>query len=43
LEYASVVWNSITSTDAKKLESIQQKFATVCFYQFSLMFPIVIR
>jgi hypothetical protein len=34
LEYASVVWNSITSTDANKLERIQQKFASVCFYRF---------
>jgi hypothetical protein len=34
LEYASVVWNSITSTDANKLERIQQKFASVCFYHF---------
>ncbi|PNF38213.1 hypothetical protein B7P43_G13470 [Cryptotermes secundus] len=36
LEYASVVWNSITSTDANKLERIQQKFASVCFYR---LFP----
>jgi hypothetical protein len=35
LEYACVVWNSITSTDANKLERIQQKFASVCFYRFS--------
>ena len=34
LEYASVVWNSITSTDANKLERIQQKFVSVCFYCF---------
>jgi hypothetical protein len=34
LEYASVVWNSITSTDANKLEGIQQKFTSVCFYSF---------
>jgi hypothetical protein len=27
LEYASVVWNSITSTDSAKLERIQIKFA----------------
>jgi hypothetical protein len=26
LEYASIVWNSIKSTDAKQLEGIQQKF-----------------
>jgi hypothetical protein len=34
LEYASVVWNSLTSTDANKLERIQQKFTSVCFYRF---------
>jgi hypothetical protein len=34
LEYASVVWNSITSTDANKLERIQQKFAALCFNRF---------
>jgi hypothetical protein len=33
-EYASVVWNSITSTDASKLERIQQRFAALCFYRF---------
>jgi hypothetical protein len=38
LEYASVVWNSITSTNAKELERIQQKFASVCV---SLPFPRV--
>jgi hypothetical protein len=36
LEYASVVWNSITSTDSKRLERILQKFASVCFYR---LFP----
>jgi hypothetical protein len=40
LEYVSVVWDSITSTDVNKLELIQQKFASVCFYCFSLMFLI---
>jgi hypothetical protein len=30
LEYASVVWNSIMSTDANKLECIQQRFAALC-------------
>jgi hypothetical protein len=33
-EYASVVWNSITSTDANKLERIQQKFAALHFNCF---------
>jgi hypothetical protein len=34
LECASVVWNTITSTDANKLEYIQQMFTPVCFYHF---------
>jgi hypothetical protein len=34
LEYASVTWNSITSTDANNLERIQQKFTFVYFYRF---------
>jgi hypothetical protein len=33
-EYASVVWNSITSTVANKLERIQQSFAALCFNSF---------
>jgi hypothetical protein len=39
LEHASVVWNSITSTDANKLERIQQKFAFVGFYRVSPHVP----
>jgi hypothetical protein len=31
LEYTSVVWNSILSTDANKLERIQQMFAALWF------------
>jgi hypothetical protein len=38
LEYASVIWNSITSTDANKLERIQQRFAALCF---NIFFPQV--
>jgi hypothetical protein len=34
MEYASVVWNSITSTDANKLGRIQQKFAALCSNRF---------
>jgi hypothetical protein len=34
LEYASVVWNSITTTDANKLERIQQKFAALYYNRF---------
>jgi hypothetical protein len=33
LEYALVVWNSITSTDSNKLERIKLKFASVSFYR----------
>jgi hypothetical protein len=32
LEYASVVWNSITSTDANKLEHIQQRLLKSLFF-----------
>lgn len=35
LEYATLVWNSITSTDADKLESTQQKLATLCLLRLS--------
>jgi hypothetical protein len=35
LEYASTVWNSITATDAKKLERIQRKFVALCQNRFS--------
>jgi hypothetical protein len=41
LEYASAVWNSITSTVANKLERIQQRFTSVCFYHFTLMLLII--
>jgi hypothetical protein len=34
LEYASVVWNSMTTTDANELERIQQRFAALCYYLF---------
>jgi hypothetical protein len=34
LEYASAVWNSITTTDANKLERIQQKLAALCYNRF---------
>jgi hypothetical protein len=34
IEYASVIWYSITSTDANKLERIQQRFAALCFNRF---------
>jgi hypothetical protein len=34
IEYASVVWNSITSTDSAKLERIQRKFVALCYTRF---------
>jgi hypothetical protein len=27
-------WNSVTTTDANKVERIQQKFAALCYYRF---------
>jgi hypothetical protein len=36
LKYSSVIWNSITSTDAKILERNQQKFAAL---HFNCFFP----
>jgi hypothetical protein len=34
LEYASVAWNSVTSTDSSKLERLQIKFATLYHSRF---------
>jgi hypothetical protein len=34
LDYASVVLNSVTSTDSAKLEIIQRKFAALCYTRF---------
>ena len=34
LEYACVMWNSITSSGASKLENIQQKFVSLCHHRF---------
>jgi hypothetical protein len=31
LEYASITWNNLTITDFNKLESIQKKFAHLCY------------
>jgi hypothetical protein len=44
VEYASVAWNSITSTDAKELERIQQKFAAVlnAFFLKSIIVTIML-
>jgi hypothetical protein len=35
LKYASAVWNCITPMSANRFESIQQKFASVCFCRVS--------
>jgi hypothetical protein len=34
LVYASVIWNSIMSTDSSNLETIQKKFAALCYTKF---------
>jgi hypothetical protein len=34
IEYASVVWNSITITDSSKLERIQRQFVALCYTRF---------
>jgi hypothetical protein len=34
LQYASVVWNSLITTDSNKLEHIQKKFATLCYNRY---------
>jgi hypothetical protein len=34
LEYASVSWNSVTTTDSNKLEGVQRKFAALCHKRF---------
>jgi hypothetical protein len=40
VEYAAVVWNSITYTDASKLEHIQWRFLSLlsssCFYSYTV-------
>jgi hypothetical protein len=33
-EYASAVWNSITSANSAKLERFQRKFAAACYTRF---------
>ena len=35
LQYASTVWNSLTSDDVKKLESIQRKLVALCQCRFT--------
>ena len=34
LEFASVVWNSVTSSDSMKLERVQRKFIRLCYERF---------
>jgi hypothetical protein len=42
LEYISVVWNSVMTTDANKLEHIQQKFTTLRYNRFLLPCPLLL-
>jgi hypothetical protein len=37
VEYASVVWNSVKSTEARKMECIQRKFAALCQNRFLML------
>jgi hypothetical protein len=41
LYYAYVLWNSFTSTDADKIEDVQQKFAALCFNRFLSQFSYI--
>jgi hypothetical protein len=34
LEYASVIWNNLTSTDSNNIENKQRKFASLSYYRF---------
>jgi hypothetical protein len=34
LEYASIAWNTLISTDASKLECIQKKYLALCYNCF---------
>jgi hypothetical protein len=34
LEYASIAWNNLTTTDSNKLQSIQKKFAHLCYRRY---------
>jgi hypothetical protein len=34
LAYAAILWNSITSTDARKLENVHQNFIALCHNRF---------
>jgi hypothetical protein len=34
LDYASVVWNNLTSADSDKVENILGKFASLCYHRF---------
>ena len=38
LEYASVLWTSVTFTDGKKLESFEATFVAVCYHSFFFPF-----
>jgi hypothetical protein len=34
LEYASVIWNKLTSTDSDKTDNIPRQFDNLCYYSF---------
>jgi hypothetical protein len=38
LEYASVVWNKLTSTDTNKIENTQKKFPVCSIIVFSIWY-----
>jgi hypothetical protein len=41
IEYAAVVWNSITITDSSKLVRIQGKFAALCYTRFLMAYVTI--
>jgi hypothetical protein len=41
IEYASVVWNSVTITDSSKLERIQRKVADLCYTRFLMAYVTI--
>jgi hypothetical protein len=42
LEYASVVWNMLTSTDSNKIENTQRKSANLCYFFYLVCYVIMI-
>jgi hypothetical protein len=41
IEYASVVWNSITIADTSILERIQRKLAALCYTRFLMAYVTI--